>query len=761
MPAPTDGGPGESSDDLHRQQVWMESMHNHAPGVDWRSMDAATRKNLTLLRTRQTAQIARGIRPAELSAVPVGVWHERGANNWGGRVSAVDYDPTADRLTVFAHGGELWRSTRANLNWQSLNDGRYFKSNFAMQNFVRLAAVGTTPERLIAADDTAHGFFYSDDGGAHWTASDTTNYPANWIETSYMIARDPGGSQVYALVADNTTVPYQVYLLASGDRGATWTNLGAQGGENTVALFAMGQGSGLVYLLNGSTFDRIEPGNSLTALTSISSAPTPGANDQIGLAGGLTTGTGTPFFYAFYEVHGATSATDKTDVFTSIDGATTWTAAAATVPAVSYIRVAAGTSSFNPLIACYGSVNLFCTHDGGATFAAVNDWSDYYANVGTKLHADLSFVKSYLISPGNEVFFIGTDGGIFESTDGMQTVKNDNPTGLRSGQYYGSYTGRSAPYYISIGAQDQGYQNSSAPSSGNATFAQVVSGDYASLTSSNDGGTLWLNYAGSTIVDGAPGSHPLNSVQLNFPSWDFVNDGHLDKNNMLFLPPLLAYPGNPNSALLSTATAGTTENFNITQLTWDGADTITAATGTNNFGSSVTAMATAGGTFFATANNGSGASFFTTANPMGAWTQTVTTLPQGYYLTGQAILPDPSTAGVIYVCGSGYSNPGVYVSIDSGTSFNPMNTGMPNTLVHSLAISPDGKNLFAATDVGPYYYDRSASSWTFIGTGAPANSYWNVEFLPALNAARFSTFGRGLWDYDMGGGDLIFREGFE
>jgi hypothetical protein len=90
-----------------------------------------------------------------------------------------------------------------------------------------------------------------------------------------------------------------------------------------------------------------------------------------------------------------------------------------------------------------------------------------------------------------------------------------------------------------------------------------------------------------------------------------------------------------------------------------------------------------------------------------------------------------------------------------------MATGLPSTLVYSLAISPDGNHLFAATEVGPYYYDRATSTWVDIGAAAPDNVYWHVDYIPALRTARFSTYGRGIWDFDLGGGDLIFRDGFE
>ncbi|HET8940665.1 MAG TPA: hypothetical protein VFN13_01585 [Rudaea sp.] len=749
MPAASNDGPGESEDFSQRRTEWVNRLHRHAPDLDWRAQDAATRASLS---AQRVAMRRSGKSTQALANVPAGVWHERGANNWAGRVSDVDYDATTDRLTVFAHGGQLWRSQRSSLNWQPLNDDRHFEPGGRMQNFLRLAGAGATPERWIAADDTQRGYFYSDNQGATWTQA-SGFAPGNWFETTDLVARDVGSNQVYAIVGDYnySHSAYEARLLVSADRGASYSDLGFVGTKEHTALFALGQGSNLVYLLVGNVLNRVNTNNTLTAIATIPGTPAQAARDKIGLAGGIATGT--PYLYAFYD----SATTSNSTVFQSLDAGSTWAQRGA-VPATTYVRVAVAASYSNPNLVFYGSVNLFRSTNGGQTFTAVNNWTEYYGNVANKLHADISFIASFPDSSNHEVFFAGTDGGLFESTDGLATVHNDNLRSMRQAQYYDSYTGRTPPYAISVGAQDQGYQRAANPASGTASFRQVISGDYAHLTSSNGGAMVWSNYPGFTQVDPAPAA---DGTVL--PEWSFGDDGNLQ--NMLFLPALMADPGNPYSAWL--AGGASTANVNhVIKLTWNGivqyTGQITANEGTFDFGGQVTALGNDGGTYFAMADNASNAtSFFRSTTPGSTWTKTVTTLPQGHYFYGNGIAVDPARANTIYVCGSGYSNPGVYVSIDNGTSFSQMSNGLPNTMVYSLAISPDGSKLFAATEVGPYYYDRSNANWVNIGTGAPDNTYWNVDYVPALNVARFSTYGRGLWDYDMGGGDLIFRSGLE
>jgi hypothetical protein len=78
-------------------------------------------------------------------------------------------------------------------------------------------------------------------------------------------------------------------------------------------------------------------------------------------------------------------------------------------------------------------------------------------------------------------------------------------------------------------------------------------------------------------------------------------------------------------------------------------------------------------------------------------------------------------------------------------------------------MSSDGQHLFAATELGPYYFDTSLGSWQDIGAlGAPEQQYWDVDFVDAQNIARFSTFGRGVWDFALTvSTSVLFRNGFE
>jgi len=123
-------------------------------------------------------------------------------------------------------------------------------------------------------------------------------------------------------------------------------------------------------------------------------------------------------------------------------------------------------------------------------------------------------------------------------------------------------------------------------------------------------------------------------------------------------------------------------------------------------------------------------------------------LPENHYFYGNSILPSPNMDGRVYLSGSGYSNPAVYFSLDHGATIQAMDNGLPSTLVYDLACTPDESMIFAATEVGPYVFTASDSTWhPMEGMSAPDQTYWSVEYVPGLHAARFGTYGRGIWDF--------------
>lgn len=739
LPPATEGTPGERADYQARRRAWIEILHRAAPGVDWRAQDAAFRREAMAARMQVAARLRELGAPPEAglqvrTRAISGQWVERGSGNIAGRTLGTEYDLAGNRLNVFTHGGNLWRADRGTLNWTSPADGASFTPRDTYGFLERL----TGPERLLVLSDAPSGVYRSDDGGATWQAATgfaTSNF---WYATD-LASRDPAGTEVYAL-RNEFSGSFRPRLYASGNRGASFTGLGFTAARDQAALFSPRYGSSAMYLLDGLQLSTITPATHALVPVSAIPASALASDDRVTLSGGFD-GANT-FLFAFIE------RASITEVWRSLNGGMSWTRRS-DAPTTLFGLNSAESSTRDPQRVYVGGVNAYRSHDGGQSWQLVNPWQEYYGQEASKLHADIPNIDVFVDGANIERVYVSTDGGTYESLDGLVTVQNLSLAGLRNAQYYGSYTVRTPPYAILAGAQDQGYQKESAPVAGINDFVQVISGDYAHLSSSNNGGNLWMVYPGFVQLD----LNPATGNWMSLRDWDYAPNNLQD---WLFLAPLEADPLNPNRALLAGGGIGGNRNRVIT-LTWNGSS-IVHSEGSQDFGSRVTDIQFSRDGLTRYLINDAG-QFWRDSG--GGFTLRSSGLPDGQFFYGNCILVHSTAPGTLYVSGAGYSNPAVYRSTSNGDSFSPFATGLPNTLVYHLAMSADGAHLFAATELGPYYYDSASSAWIAIAaTQAPDQVYWHVDYIDALGIARFSTYGRGIWDFVVSG-DNLFRSGFE
>jgi PKD repeat protein len=389
-----------------------------------------------------------------------------------------------------------------------------------------------------------------------------------------------------------------------------------------------------------------------------------------------------------------------------------------------------------------GGINTYSSQDGGLTWTLVNEWWEYYGNISGKLHADIPAFNSFLDGAGQEVFVISTDGGCYVSSDVLQTVSNISLEGLHVSQYYSILTNRSNFNVLYAGSQDQGYQRSQSDNGLIMGFEQLLSGDYGHLTSGDGGNSLWHNYPGFTTY------YPDASATANYG----IDFNAVGMSCNMWMPPIAADPADPALAWLGGGSGNGCSEAYLYRLEFDG-NGITASTdyfdfnnGSGNGAISAVAISESDPDYryVLTTNQ----SCFYSTDGGSSWNAGAGGMPGNHYFYGNAILVSPQYPATLYVGGSGYSGPAVFKSTDNGQSFTPMGNGLPATMVYALDGTLDGSMLFAATEVGPYIYFAASNQWYALdGLAAPDQVYWDVEFVPELNAARFATYGRGIWDF--------------
>ncbi len=738
MPKPTNGQTivkdGEEEGHGDRRRAWIELMHKSAPGTNWRQLEYETqmqkqreRAGNISLRNDCTGEVLAG-------GLVKGQWQERGSSNQAGSVSELEYDPAADVIWLRSAGGALWKTHRTELNWEVVN--QYFNFTDGMLQFIETA----NGRRLLA--NISRVPHYSDDDGETWVSAQGIAHNSSWGNVHSSTVLDDTLNTYYTISKPDYWDNLKLYK--STDKGEnfhpvkTFTNhefdrfklCSPEQNNDLFLVEKTGNGAGKFYQLNTET-------DELTLLN-----PEGGfsfGNSRANLAAWASDTT--TIFYAYSDIEN-----QGRQVWRSDDLGVTWTAQGQLAEGPWSVGLYVLPSNPDKLL--MGAVECFTSEDAGETWEKVNDWWAYYDDIEGQLHADIMNIREFQTATGQDFLLISNHGGLTYSEEFMADQGNISLQDLNVAQYYSVRTDPLDANYVYAGSQDQGFQLSGTfldAEDGPEPFTQVISGDYGHITFANEGQSLWTVYPGGWVTC-------YEQAQTGNLTYSYELDS---ENESVWLPPLASLSNSPENVIYmaggnidggpgSYLIKLTGINFGVEAEQFD------YDFKTESAGGEVSAIglapsdpdriytATTNGRFFATINGGEN------------WEQTVNFLPGGHYLYGQKILVSPSNPDLVYLAGSGYSSPAVYRSEDGGQNFNSMSAGLPQTLVFDLAINEDESLIFAATEAGPYVYVAAENEWyDLAGECAPTQTYWSVEYIPTLRTARFGTYGRGIWDFEL------------
>lgn len=696
-PLPRPEGSEEGGESYAERQEWIKSMHRAAPGFDWEAEEAAN--VLAAMERRENALLSR--------APTTGHWNEIGSDNLPGSVFVTKPSTNGADLYVGSARGGVFRGPADGTDWVAIGDGVYGGAQYLE---VIAPASGSTDILLRASGNQ---LWRTTDNGTTWHIP---NGASGIVGIRRILKLENAAQTVFMVVNQGGWK-----LLRSTDRGASFSSVRSMTGQSD--LFTPRTNLGDLYLFDQ---DRLyvssDQGTSFTAIgNSI------GFNVTDIRLGGHESSLNNIFSMAVKNGGGW-------ELWRTTDSGTTWTMRN-TMPEM---WSAFCTSATDSSLLVYGGVELWVSRNAGTTFSKQNAWWEHPGNRHWKLHADImgvSVVRDPSLSSG-ERWFINTHGGMSHSEDQLATTKWLSWSGLATSQYYSTHTSRRNPNYLHAGSQDQGYQTSELGipgSSGSwAAFREEITGDYGHL-SSGDGShdLVYSDYPGFVLVSEGALNPALHTV--DFPAGF---DGQ-------WLPFLTADPTDNNVFYLCGKTVWRYERVG-TSGSWS-----YSALHPNAFGQQVSAVAFSKvDPSFAICVTTAG-NLWTSQSGGSSWSSSGSGAPGAHYFYGTAIVPSSTDRDTVWVAGSGYTNPPVMRTRDGGVSWQDMSDGLPNTLVYGLVEAPDGSGrMYAASENGAWELDPTNNQWTSIlGSGGPITTYWSVESVPANNAIRFGTYGRGAWDY--------------
>ncbi len=636
-----------------------------------------------------------------------------------GRINAVAVDPNnADVWYAGAPSGGIWKSTDAGLSWTTLFDEfpQIGVSGIAINpdnSNIVLIATGDDD----ASDSFSVGVFKSLDGGATWNETSINPATQNEFDTLNEITYDPTDSNIVWVAGTDG-------LQKSLDGGDTWTVVLD---ENISDFKLKPTDSNTIYAVNrntvfrttdgGATFEDITGDEIPTTGGRMVIGTTPAQPDLIYICVADITGRQSAFLGLFKSLDSGTTF-DRTDEFDDIFGSNQ-----------AWFDFAIEVSPTDPDDLYVGVLDVWRSIDGGDDFTKVSDWR---INNASYTHADIHTLKFF-----NNKLYAGTDGGFFVSDDG--TTFDDFTDGLAVTQFYRIGIAKNNVNKIVGGTQDNSgfvYNNNEwntytggdgmdyeiDPTNsniaygfvqfGNPLFITNNLGETVSTVSSPDTGSgaidgNWITplaidgegtvYAGYNAVFKLVGSEWERTSGF-FTQGENIDDLEIDPNN-----PLIMYAANRGN-LYRSENGG--EDFILINDRDANNEIIPFDTQISDI---------------AINHNDSNTVYLTTSGRNG--------IPQGN---------QPADRGVYKVIVDGNT----LVSRENITLDLPADQAY-FCIAHQDR-NPDNP-IFVGTSLGVYRLDDTLTEWEQYSTGMPNTAVSDLEISPDDGIIVASTYGRGAW----------------
>lgn len=373
-------------------------------------------------------------------------------------------------------------------------------------------------------------------------------------------------------------------------------------------------------------------------------------------------------------------------------------------------------------------VDQFVSTDGGVSWTQnVPDWSDYI------VHAD----KHDLVFQDSLTMLIGTDGGMYKTTDGGNNWSTFGELPIT--QFYevtattfnnGIYAG---------GAQDNGTSSGNAAIPWNRDFGgdgfkptYLDAGINVAVFETQRGGIYYVSDLIGFENLSIPDAFPDDPVNWNAPYVAFSGGPLISGTNKI-----IVYDNLPGGVwdvvspdLTRTALGATTP---------DSYHTISSIA-SNPFSPAEIIAGTSDGLVW----KGN----YTSGN----WTNLSAGLPE-HYVT--EVVFSKTNNGKLYATMSGYYNnfsQALIYKRDNGANAWVSITGdLPAIGINTLLTHVIAGNevLFVGTDAGVFYSENDGVNWFPVGTNFPVSTVAALDIDQTNNILIAGTYGRSMWSYDL------------
>lgn len=658
-------------------------------------------------------------------------WAQLGPGNIGGRIRSIVVHPTDPNiLYIGSVSGGVWKSTNGGSSWFPLKDN--------MENLAVCSMVMDPANSNVIYAGTGEGFFNLDairgegifkttDAGATWTRLSSTNN-SNFYYVNKLVI-DYTTNVIYAATRKG--------LFASTNGGSTFTGLliGTGGADVHCMDVEIAYTSPTTIYASFGMFNDAYLYRSIDGGNSFSPILTQTGHGRIEIA----TSASNPFVAIISFLDLNTSGVSIMGRTT--DGGDNWFTM--TVPGPSYSGASnyAGTQAWydniiyidpdNPNILYAGGIDFWKSTNFGAGWSQKTNW---YVQAGAPpyVHADHHAIA---FAPYNtNIVFLGTDGGIFKSTNKGESWTSLNNNLFITQFYYGAFNPTGNTYYG--GTQDNG----TLKSTGSTNWIEIIGGDGgATEVDFNNPNIVYGEYVNLCFLKSTDGGSSFVKSMNGIPVGPGYWDGTTDRT--LFISPFSMDPNNSNTIVAGTYRVWRTTN---SAASWSAISGDLTGSGTGSSGATISTVIVAKGNsnvIYAGCSNGR---VQVTTDGGVNWNLRNTGLPTAYCTR---IATDPNNPAVAFATFSGFnSGSKVYKTTNYGVNWSNISGNLPNIPVNCIVVNPSNvNNLVIGTDLGIFTTNNGGTSWVQENNGMANVSVADLDYRSSDNKLFAATHGRGIF----------------
>lgn len=636
-----------------------------------------------------------------------------------GRVDRIAFHPTNSSIMYAGTpSGGLWRSSSGGISWGNVNS---YMPSLGISGIVVSHANPSTLYVLTGDGDSnlgdggfvegfdyirpSTGIYKSTDAGETWTKTGL-DIPGFYV--GYKLIQSPFDANV--LLAATSKGIYR-----TADAGSRWSLVSSDSARYYDLEWHPTLSATVYATSRNRFFMSATAGQSFANLTNRIPEDISGCG-RIALA---VTPNNANVVYVYAGQHnGGSSYTFRLFRSTNSGGAfftrTIWNSGGGSVEYM--LNVAADPSDFNKVVV--GNLNCRFSDDGGLNWVRFSTDDD---SQGRFVHAD---IHELAFNPLTNKLFIGSDGGVFSSTDHGDDI-SPHFLNMSTSQFYHFAVADNDENLMLGGAQDNGLMYKDGTTS---LFKNFMTGDGFDVAMPHDQGTFIVATVNTETF----------FFHKSFPSTYW----YLNLQNNVWYKPVATsffdstkYSGGKQVLRWKAFSSG---SVNVSSLDANGNWALVTSPSNGN------RLYAAGGPGWNDGGEQSEKTMMRSDDNGDTWTAIhgSTGFPRTFgKITSVAV--HPSNSNKVYVTFGGYqAGVKVFYSANAGASWSNFSGGLPDLPVNAIVVNDNG-DMYIGTDIGVYYREEGGSGWMPYLNGLPKIPVTDLQIYNSYLYA--STFGRGIW----------------